>query len=618
MPHPEKIPFVENTHPSSERNESSPLEDIREDRTEVEADSARSQEAAKQEAALVLERIRQLPRPSIDGSLVPEESATEHQGERLSALNQALDDLFAVAKYRSPSKFTLGEKIKILVHNPKDFFVEKKALNDLEQGLPLLEEDICSPEHRGAALQLIERMANGMDDNEQIKSYVIANGKLKTKLVALAEQALTKNTERFVSSLEMSAAIDTMVPKILSGELSGIERLTDYPDGLLLGDGKLSEAMGALMIRLAPFIETQVGMMSQERGIYSASLDQYLLVLRPLVLSDDQEVSRHARDQVVDIFMGGDSPEIQKAVCASYVRAGGTESEKQASREVIRSIVSRMGLDEARFYDADKYMPNRASRQSVEGNYVDNIVAAQALERSAAGSVKKLVSDYGILTFARYPKDVLLKQIEKEEDTESPYGVVLYPREDWNGAFYGSPEKFSELASSGEVAGMNVRIFECEGKIDAVKKLIALNRKYGSHQKISFALVGGHGNSDAFSFGVWDKNRVFKGDLTGHASEELRKFFDEEATLVLNACSTGGDLGIGEMMSRLHAIKVIAPDVPTALRSIRVDRKEGHLVVSVGYRQTEDGSNALRHYNKGALEVGERSQKWKDLEELLS
>jgi len=584
MPHFEQTASVENenTRPMPERGDGRFAQNIAEESDDVAAESVQAQEAAAKESALVLERIRQLPDQSLEEKRASEASVVERPDERLVIAQRALDDLFEIAERRSPSKFTLSESTQILIHKAQDFFKEKKVLDILRQELPLLAEDIGSAEHCGAVVQLLERMVNGMEGNEQIKTYVSANRQLETELITLATQILADNAERFVALLEGSAKIDVAMSHILSGVIEN-----EYG-----ASREQSEKVVGLMTRLQPYIETQIDKMSRERDVYGTSLDQYALALRPLILSGDEESSRHARERVADIFIGGNDPKMRKETCQSYVYAYGTEGKEQSSRaqEVVRFLVSRMGLDPEKFYDADK----SGKGEKAQENYINNILAAQALESSVPGSVKKLSEEYGIQSFGRYPKELLLRQLETEDDLETPYGIMLNPREDWNGGFYNDQKVFSDFANSAQDEKMNVRVFECESKIDAAKKLIRLQRKYGAGQKIQFAIIGGHGNEGLLEFGQEERKTLKKDDLEKKAMQELRGFFSENATIVLNSCSTGDDFGLGEMMSELEHINVVAPDQPTSLRLMTVQRQGEECIVSVEYKPTKEGKNVLR------------------------
>lgn len=608
MPQLEQRTFIENKNakPSLEHGDVRSSINIQEEGEENRAEeSAQAQRAAEKEAILVLERMKQLPSQSLEEKHASEVNMVmEYSDERLETAKQALDDLFRIAERRSPVKFILSEQAQILIHRAQDFFKEKKALNVLKQELPFLEEDMGSAERCGAVVQFLERMVHGMESNKQIKTYASANRKLEKKLITLATQMLAGNADRLATSLEGSTEIDVAMPQILLGVVENQYRTSH----------EQSERVVKLMTQLQPYIESQIDKMRQERHIYDVSLDQYAFVLRPLIFAGDEAPSQRARDCVVDIFIGSDDPRVLRKICESSVYADGIEKGLQTLRAqgVALAIVSRMGLDAEKFYDADKN-----EKLNVKENFINNILAAQALESSLPGSVKRLAEEYGIQSFARYPKKLLLRQLEKEDDKETPYGVILNPREDWNGGFYGDRGVFSDFSDSARDEKMNVRVFECESKLDVAKKLIRLHRKYGVGQKIQFAIVGGHGDKGLLEFGQEERKTLKKDDLGKKAIQELRSFFVENATIVLNSCSTGDDFGLGEMMSRLGQVTVVAPDQPASLLFMNVQRQGEKCIVSVGYEPTTEGKNVLRRYEKGNLVAGTRSKIAQRIEELI-
>lgn len=603
MPHFEQTASVENenTRPMPERGDGRFAQNIAEESDDVAAESVQAQKAAKRETALVLKRIKQLPEKPVVGGMVSEEGDVEHQkNERLSVMNGALDDLFEISKQRS----VLGvlENLKLLALTPRDLFVKMRALSQLQESKETLKKAFASREERQEALSTLSRIMNGMDDDENIKTYFSHNAKLRGKLCALGAEALLDNQDAVFESLNNpSPLVEEIVGKILSG-------MVTYRYELRGSTQKTDQKIEVLSNRFLPLIQKRIEILKKDPGTKSELFDHYANVLRPALLQDDKEKARAAQDVWCEAFLAGKNQETSRDMVARYVYT--YDAKKRQKTGVLLNLVAHIGLDPEKFYDADK---NRKSK--AKENYINNILAAQALESAVPGSVRKLAGEYGIQSFSRYPKELLLRQLEAEDDLETPYGIVLNPREDWNGGFYGDQKVFSVFSDSARDEKMNVRVFECESKIDAAKKLIRLNRKYGAGQRIQFAVVGGHGNRELLEFGKEDRKTLTQKDLEGNAMQELRGFFSEDATIVLNSCSTGDDFGLGEMLSRLVKIKVIAPDSPTSLRSLKVTSRG---VVSAEYRKGVDNeNNPLRAYVSGKLEVGKRSEIAQRIEDLV-
>ncbi len=77
-----------------------------------------------------------------------------------------------------------------------------------------------------------------------------------------------------------------------------------------------------------------------------------------------------------------------------------------------------------------------------------NFQALLTLEQEEPGTIATLYNIFGVCNFGRYPKEMLLAQIRDMEDKSRPYGILLYPLGDENGAFFGmqkSLEKRSKV-----------------------------------------------------------------------------------------------------------------------------------------------------------------------------
>lgn len=216
---------------------------------------------------------------------------------------------------------------------------------------------------------------------------------------------------------------------------------------------------------------------------------------------------------------------------------------------------------------------------TVEQAIVRNITAITQLEHTRPGACELLYKEFGIADFGRYPTQLLETQCEEAGSSNKPYGVVLFPRNDWNGAFYGDNLALNELFE--ELHGeFGLRVVECEGKMDVARALIDLNRRYnpadGSGHKISLAIIGGHGTENSIRFGGDDdRHALFTEDLQGRGVQRTSEFFKDNPTFILVSCSTGADKGIGQKLSEIMGAKVIAPKVPTSISKYQVGKRKG-------------------------------------------
>lgn len=209
-----------------------------------------------------------------------------------------------------------------------------------------------------------------------------------------------------------------------------------------------------------------------------------------------------------------------------------------------------------------------------------NLMRLGEIESEVPGIAKFLYQEYGIADFGRYPKEMLIKQYKEKDVTNKPYGVIIYPRTDWNGAFYHDIDKFTELLKQlkGEFL---LRVAECESKIDIARVLINFDKKYnlpnGDGQKISLLILGGHGSETSIQFG-WKSDEMHNlnsSDLAGKGVRKTGGFFEDEPTIILASCSTGAEAGIAQELSKTFNAKVIAPKIPTNVLGYYGSRKKG-------------------------------------------
>ncbi len=208
-----------------------------------------------------------------------------------------------------------------------------------------------------------------------------------------------------------------------------------------------------------------------------------------------------------------------------------------------------------------------------------NISSIIELEHLQSGTCELLYRDFGIADFGRYPIQLLSAQYEEADNISNPYGVVIFPRNDWNGAFYQNRFELNQLYEKLQ-GGFNLRVMECEGKIDVARALIEFNKRYnpldGNGHKISLAIIGGHGTQDSIRFGGDDeRHALFTQDFQGRGVQRTSEFFEENPTFILVSCSTGADKGIGQKLSEVMGAKVIAPKVPTSIAEYQVGKRPG-------------------------------------------
>lgn len=242
------------------------------------------------------------------------------------------------------------------------------------------------------------------------------------------------------------------------------------------------------------------------------------------------------------------------------------EKTKSAAAELVSEEIKKFGVDPSIVNDWADAGPSAKAKMTVH----EQCIAMMALEREQPGSVRTLHDEFGISDFARYPKEILLRQVEERDLTDKPYGVVMYPRSDWNGAFQDDryfATLFEQLQNT-----HSLRIVEAGSKRDAARRLISLDRKYGDAHKIQFMILGGHGNENGIWFGHGNKNSLQREDLQGAGVRRTGSFFEPGAPLIISSCKVGKEGAIGQGISKDLAMNVIAPDkIQNGIRFLKVD-----------------------------------------------
>lgn len=203
----------------------------------------------------------------------------------------------------------------------------------------------------------------------------------------------------------------------------------------------------------------------------------------------------------------------------------------------------------------------------VERDIAFNLRIMRKIESELEGGVRKLIDTYGIKEFQRYPVEVLVTQL-KEEEVQQPYGIVMFPRSDHNGAFDLDSESIQHLYDStkGKHA---LKIFEVGRMWEVARHLTKLDEVYGSENKISFAVFGGHGNTDGIHLGRFGKSSAFYiNDAEKASVGRAKKFFVDSPEIVMVSCSTGAPNGIGQAISKSLEARVVAPSKKGALSDL--------------------------------------------------
>lgn len=244
---------------------------------------------------------------------------------------------------------------------------------------------------------------------------------------------------------------------------------------------------------------------------------------------------------------------------------------------------------------SEKYMPEA---------FLKNIRTIEIVEKERPGISKFLISKFGIYNFGRYSTELLIKNYDEYENQELPYGVVMFAEDDHNGAYFEYKEELDDLAKS--LNGKYIlRIAEVGGKQDLLRLLVRLRLKYGEKHKISFGVLGAHGNMDVITLGnvsnTGDRD-IRRSNIKQYGNRRY-KLFEDNGTLVLLSCESGKKGAIGEDISEAINTKTIAPKGKTGLKSIKAILEEGgntefsvkfsHHVRAATFRPNSNGDNQI-------------------------
>lgn len=262
------------------------------------------------------------------------------------------------------------------------------------------------------------------------------------------------------------------------------------------------------------------------------------------------------------------------------------------SAKGYRMRFNRFGLDPntvlSRWEDGSRKTPSDLSvilLNDIGGFEYWNMEALSSLEKQRPGISRVLYREYGILNYSRYPEELLVEQFDQRAITDKPYGVIIDAVADYNGSrlHYSNHNILRKLRS--DLQGKYfLRIAEVDGKYGLARALIGLNNRYGETQKISFALLRGHGTRESVQLGsLADRGSLSLEDLKGESAKKVKDFFVPNPMIVITACHTGETNGLGERLAEVLQGRVMAPDGVSALESLNTSIDEASIILTPDY-----------------------------------
>lgn len=215
-------------------------------------------------------------------------------------------------------------------------------------------------------------------------------------------------------------------------------------------------------------------------------------------------------------------------------------------------------------------------KMSPQGYEDRNIEAMAAIELIEPGAVKALTEEFGIRNFVRYPTRTMVNQYRNKDNKDLDYGVYIMSQTDHNGAFHPS-NGHSHLIDSferglGQIdAGM--RIYEVGSIMGAARAVLEARHKY--EKQLHFAVIGGHGTPSTLQLNSADLfegyiRRMHIRRIRDRPADRMMNIFTNDATIILDSCSTGQIDGLAEELNDFLSAEAYAPRTPTKLESIDI------------------------------------------------
>jgi len=280
-----------------------------------------------------------------------------------------------------------------------------------------------------------------------------------------------------------------------------------------------------------------------------------------------------SRDQAKNIIMNSLLNDIDHSEVVGKIMNSKYPKVRELATPILKADLEKYQLD-----SEDLLAGWAASDNHHEIPIGNNLNTIIEIEKLRPGIAKTIGSEFGIRDFGRYPSQLLVAQYDEINNMVKPYGIILYPYTDHNGAFYGDLITFLNLYD--QISNThNLRIVECKSKQQAISVLNRLRKRYG---KSDFAIIGGHGTANSIDLG---EDSISLEDILRKGFEAASLIFNDSPTIILSSCSTGATQGIGQEISGKLNCTIIAPDKPTSISSISVVQGQDKLLFDVKYQE---------------------------------
>lgn len=457
----------------------------------------------------------------------------------------------------------------------------KKTLYELWEKRPTLASGLDNKASIGVTLKSFRHLQT-FDYNRYLPDYAVEEARADVDRLVLDNiPAIDRAVEISANPADLQLSIDLVTGVLNAGELSQDRRETNFllkhfEEGLRSDDSEDEKEPG---------------------------YTKYHLIASKMFLKMDE----NQRARAMEMFQAMiDNPEIGKqAVYVINVLSGDQMIPDNAREEIRRTltkpIINKLGLD----YD-ELTKAWISGSDEIIGNYfyhTRNLNQIFILESTNPGICRTLKDEFGITNFDRYPRELLVDLFEQRNSTNTPYGLMFYPKRDHSGAAYLSKSVVGKFYKQLKSLGYGLRLYEVGSKIDLARAFITSQNKFGTRNKIDFVILVGHGNPQSITFGETGKNAeageeindhnvkgiIHQLDFEGKGVQRIGELLSNNANIILVSCSTGAAEGIGKTISETYpGTLVTAPETPTDLRGIDVTKDDqGKLRFRVAYRSAD-------------------------------
>jgi len=291
----------------------------------------------------------------------------------------------------------------------------------------------------------------------------------------------------------------------------------------------------------------------------------------------------------------------------NILRQGFQDPQKVVDRLQSFGFTKEEGEKIFKAWSGNSFIIGRTKKPDVLQTIQSNIIAMQEivnlipLDEDKRRVLPELFHDFGIHNFARYPAQLLADQYLQRDNLDTPYGVIMYPMSDWNGAFLKDRDVFSNLHKDLQGKYL-VRVVEVADKREMAGAFMRLHQRYApGHQlgkkkienfigkpghRIEFVFVGGHGTPTYIDFGR-DKLELNDVANINIGTQRMRQILVDIPSIVLISCSTGAEGGIAQQISKIFTGISTGPDVPTGIKSVTVRfGRNGKPIFHIAYTKT--------------------------------